>query len=93
MEHVRVPLFSDVPAPSLGGEVGRGPEALKAEFGANLDRTLTLLAEGFPGDLAERRAEATREFALRVGAVVLARASDDATAKGILDACGETIGA
>ncbi len=75
------------PAPSLGGEISRAPEALKAEFGASLSRVLALLAQGMPGDEAERRAEATRALALRVGAIVLARASDDTTATQILDAC------
>jgi len=75
------------PAPSLGGEIGRAPGTLKAEFGASLNRTLTLLAQGFPGAEAESRAEATRAFALRVGAILLARASDDATAREIVDAC------
>ena len=77
------------PAPSLGADVGRAPEALKAEFAAGLHRTFAALAKGLPGDEATNRAAATREFALRVGAILLARASDPATAADILEACRE----
>jgi len=77
------------PAPTLGPDVARAPDALKAEFGAGLNRTLAAFVKGLPGDEAANRAAATREFAFRVGAILLARASDPATAADILEACRE----
>jgi TetR/AcrR family transcriptional repressor of nem operon len=75
------------PVPTLGSEIARAPEALKAEFGAGLNRSLTAFARSLPGSESEARAAATREFAMRVGAVLMARASDPQTARDILEAC------
>ena len=51
------------PVATLGGEIARGPAALKAEFGASLDRAVTALAKGLPGGEKEARAQAMRELA------------------------------
>jgi TetR/AcrR family transcriptional repressor of nem operon len=85
-EHLANPGFG-CPAPTLGSEIARAPEALKAEFGASLNRSLAVFAKGLPGDETARRELATRELAMRIGAMVIARASDAATARAVLAAC------
>lgn len=78
------------PLAALGGEVARGPAALKAAFGAGVERMVTALAAGMPGPEPGRRAAAARKLAMLVGAAVIARASDPATARAVLDACRST---
>ena len=85
-EHVANPGLG-CPIPTLGSEIARAPESLKAEFGASLNRSLTALARGLPGDEGAARAPATRELAMRVGAILIARASDPVTATDVLEAC------
>ena len=87
-EHLANPGLG-CPIPALGSEIARAPEVLKAEFAANLNRTLAVLEKGLPGPETERHAAAVRELAMRVGAILIARASDAATAKDVLDACRE----
>jgi len=88
-EHLANPGLG-CPIPALGSEIGRAPEVLKAEFAANLNRTLAAFEKGLPGAESERHATAVRELAMRVGAILIARASDAATAKDVLDACRES---
>ena len=45
------------------------------------------LARGMAGSAHARRSAAIREFSMLVGAMVIARASDDATAREVLAAC------
>ena len=78
------------PVPTLASEIARAPETLKAEFGASIQRTLETLASGLAGNESEKRAQAAREFAMRVGAILIARASDAATAQEVLAACRDT---
>ena len=85
-EHLANPGLG-CPVPTLGGEVARAPDALKAEFGASFNRSLTALARGAPGEGKAARAAATRALAMRVGAILIARASDPATAREVLEAC------
>ena len=75
------------PLAALGGDVARGPEALKTLFGAGVRRSATALAGGMTGSEEERRDQAFREFAMMVGAVILARAADPDTARTLMAAC------
>jgi TetR/AcrR family transcriptional repressor of nem operon len=75
------------PVAALGGEVARGLSALKTAFGAGVNRMLGLLSRGQPGTARERRDRAARDFAMMVGAIVIARASDPQTARTVLAAC------
>jgi TetR/AcrR family transcriptional repressor of nem operon len=84
--HVQHPEFG-CPAAALGGEVARGSDELKREFGAGFNRVLSTLAKGYAGSECEKREAAIRELALRAGAVMLARASDPETAEAVLAAC------
>ena len=72
------------PVVALAGDVARGSPTLKADFGAELRATIQTLAEALDGPEADRVERATRLFALAVGAVVMARASDPETADLIL---------
>ena len=85
-EHVTHPGLG-CPVPALAGEIARGSEALRAEFGAHFNRVARLVARGLPGSDAQARQRALREFAMRAGAVLIARASDPATARDVLEAC------
>jgi TetR/AcrR family transcriptional regulator, transcriptional repressor for nem operon len=75
------------PIAALGGDFARQPAALKRGFGAGLRRVVARLADGLTGAAAERERTATRHLAMLVGAMVMARASDPATAASVLDAC------
>jgi len=75
------------PMAALGGEVARGPDALKAVFGAGVNRMIAKLAECMQGSDQEKQANAMRELAMLAGAIVIARASDPDTARIVLSAC------
>ncbi len=75
------------PVPSLGSEIARGSDELKAEFGAGFNRSLAVIAKGLPNEGAPNRDAAIRELAMRIGAIVIARASDATTAGEVLQAC------
>ena len=75
------------PVAALGQEVGRGSPRLRAAFGAGIGRLVGALARGMAGSAQARRSAAIREFSMLVGAMVIARASDDATAGEVLAAC------
>lgn len=85
-EHLAHPGLG-CPAPTLAGEIARGAEALKTEFGAGFDRVARILAQGLPGSETSRRNLALRELAMRVGAVLIARASNPEIATEVLKAC------
>lgn len=78
------------PVVALGSEISRGMGQLKKSFGAGVQRMITLLAKAVPGSPKDKRANAAREFAMLVGAVVIARASDPETAQEVLAACRAT---
>ena len=86
--HVQTPGIG-CPMPTLAGDVARGPQPLKAAFGAGVMRIVDALAQGMHGPAEQRRAAAIREVAMLAGAILLARASDPGTAEMILEACRE----
>lgn len=75
------------PVAALGPDIGRAPARLKSAFGAGVRRIVAALARVRKGSAAEREAAAFREASTLVGAMVIARASDPATARAVLDAC------
>lgn len=85
-EHVAHPGLG-CPMPALGGELARESAQIKAEFSTGLKRVLEALAQSHVGTEVKRQDAAARELAMLVGAVVLARASDEATGAKLLDAC------
>ena len=85
-EHVANPS-QGCPIPTLAGEITRGSDSLRSEFGDGVNRALTVLAKGFPDSPSANRTTAMRELAMRVGAILIARASDGQTAKDVLAAC------
>ena len=76
------------PVAALGQDVDRGSARLKAAFGAGVRRLVGALAHGRAGSAPAKRSAAIREFSMLVGAMVIARASDDGTAQEVLAACG-----
>ena len=84
--HLRNPGMG-CPLAALGADVGRGISALKSSFGASVNRVIAALAKGIRGSSEEKSANAARELAMLVGAVVIARASDPKTAQAVLSAC------
>jgi TetR/AcrR family transcriptional repressor of nem operon len=74
------------PVAALGGELGRHAGGTKARFGAGIRRIVDRIARVMRGSSSARQAAAYREFAMLVGAVVIARASDPETAREVLDA-------
>lgn len=84
--HLRTPEHG-CPIATLGIDVARGTASLKQRFGAGVRRIIGLLARGTTGSDHTRRARATRDLALMVGAAIIARASDPETAALVLAAC------
>lgn len=85
-EHVANPGLG-CPLPSLGGELARESEQIRAEFSDGLKRMLDALAHSHVGTDLERQDAAARELAMLVGAVLLARAGDAAMGVRVLGAC------
>ena len=75
------------PVAAIGADIARGAGKLKKSFGVGVNRIISALAAGMRGSVEERRTSATREFAMLVGAIVIARASDPETARDVLSAC------
>jgi TetR/AcrR family transcriptional repressor of nem operon len=75
------------PMPALGSDLARESQQIKAEFAAGLQRVIAALAKARDGLEPQRQEAATREVAMLVGAVLLARASDEKTAASLLAAC------
>jgi TetR/AcrR family transcriptional repressor of nem operon len=74
------------PVATLGSEVGRHAEGTKSRFGQGVRRVVERIARVMRGSPPARQAAAYREFAMMVGAIVIARASDPTTAREVLDA-------
>jgi len=73
--------------PSLGAEVARGPRAVRRRFGAEVRATIDAMAERLDGDPEQTKRRAARLLAAWVGALLIARATDDrAFAQWMLDA-------
>lgn len=85
-DHKNHPGFG-CPIASVGPEIARMPARLKEVFGASVKRAVTALARVMKGPGSAREAAAFREFSMLVGAIVIARASDDETARSVLEAC------
>lgn len=77
------------PVAALSNDVLRSTEAVQAEFGRGVRAMIGALASHLDGPDAEREARAARTFAMAAGAVMIARASDLATADLILRAVRE----
>jgi TetR/AcrR family transcriptional repressor of nem operon len=75
------------PVASFGPDIGRASVALKSAFGAGVRRIVAALARVRKGSAEEREAAAFRDASMLVGAIVIARASDPATARAVLAAC------
>lgn len=78
------------PIPTLASDVARATDDLKATYGANVRKVVSVLAQGMPGPAKEREQEAFREIAMLAGAIMIARASDRDTARAMLSACRTT---
>jgi TetR/AcrR family transcriptional repressor of nem operon len=85
-EHLLHPAFG-CPIPTLAAEMARSPAPLRQAFGDNVNRTLDAIALGMKGDPNSARNAAMRELAMRVGAILIARACDEGTASQLLKAC------
>lgn len=75
------------PIAALAGDTRHESMELKADLGAGVRRTVAAMARGMDGSPADRQAQAARALAMMVGAVMIARASDPATAAAVLEAC------
>ncbi len=75
------------PVASVGPDIGRAQERLKSAFGTGVRRMVAALARVRRGSAQEKEAAAFRELSMLVGAMVIARASDPATARDVLAAC------
>ncbi len=78
------------PVAALSGDVSRSSDDRKESFGAGVNRMFAVLSKAMPGSKAEKRERAIREFALLVGAVVIARACEPETRRTVLAACRRT---
>lgn len=74
------------PVAALSGDAMRSTEAVKRVFGTGARRIIDTIAEAMDGPEDEKRRRAARAFAMAAGALMIARASDPATAAFVLDA-------
>ncbi len=84
--HVQNPGYG-CPMPALGSDLARESEPVRAEFSIGIQRVISALAEAADGTPDDRAIAATRELAMLVGAVLLARGGTPAMAEKILAAC------
>ena len=89
--HLRHP-GKGCPISALGAEVARESANMQDTFGRGVQRVIDALAEGYSGTKRARRAEASRALAMMAGAVMIARASDKATADEVMAAAREALG-
>lgn len=75
------------PIPTLAADVGRSSPQVQARFSAGVGRMVSAIAQAMPGDESARRSAAWRQLAMMAGAVMMARATDEPTAREILTAC------
>jgi TetR/AcrR family transcriptional repressor of nem operon len=75
------------PVAALAEDFARAPDALKTRFGEGVMRIVAHLARALSGSEAKRREQATRDLAMMVGAVMMARACDPRSAAAVLAAC------
>ena len=89
-EHLASPGAGCVVA-ALGPEIARQPEAARGALTASLKKVVDLLQRAAPGATeADKRREALAAYSSWIGALVLARISDDAAfSKEVLEAVGE----
>ena len=74
------------PVAALATEIAHAGETVRQHFGAGVMRQIGLLAEGLDDPAPVGEARAARAFAMAVGAVMIARASDPATGERVLSA-------
>ncbi|KPF73482.1 hypothetical protein IP88_09140 [alpha proteobacterium AAP81b] len=70
------------PVPATAADIARSGDAARAAFGAGATAVVDALAAALTGP--RRRERAWRQFAMLAGAVLIARASDPATAAEVL---------
>lgn len=75
------------PIAALGPEVAREPAHIKAAFGRGVRRIVAGLGRDKTGTAHVKAVAALRELSMLVGAIVIARASDEQTARDVLAAC------
>ncbi|MBC7939382.1 MAG: TetR/AcrR family transcriptional regulator [Chitinophagaceae bacterium] len=75
------------PMPALGSDIARAADPIKSEFAAGAQRLIAAMARTKQGSPEQRTTAATREIAMLVGAMLIARASNSQTARAVLDAC------
>lgn len=85
-DHVQHPALG-CPVAALGGEIARAPGETRTAFSVGVRAMLSVIARGQDGHADQ--AKAARTLATAVGAIIIARASDEATADMILAACRE----
>ncbi len=86
-EHKAQPAMG-CPIAALGSEIARSSRSVKTAFGAGVRRVVEALAKGREGSVTARRTAALRDLSMVVGAMIIARASDEDLAEEVLIACG-----
>jgi TetR/AcrR family transcriptional repressor of nem operon len=84
-EHIRNPGHG-CPIAAVGPEIARAPARLKSAIGAGVRTVVARLAGVLKGSAEARETAAYRELSMMVGAIVIARASDPATARLVMKA-------
>jgi len=75
------------PVAALAQDISRGSSEVRNSLAAGIDQVVTALADTMTGDSpAARRQAALQQFSMQVGAVIIARATDDAMSDEVLAA-------
>lgn len=76
LSHIKSPELG-CPISSFGPDVGREEGAVRSKFTSGVKSTLSLIMEGLSGSPAARRERASELLSVLVGAVSMARATND----------------
>ena len=79
------------PVAALAGEARRGGDEVRHVFGSGARRMIETIAGTLDGSESDRMERAARTFSLAVGALMIARASDPATATLLLKAARSSV--
>lgn len=78
---------SGCPVAALSGDMARGSDIMKAEFGRGIRSIFDTLSDAMGESDSDNHDQAIRFYAQQLGALMMARASDPETAELILSAC------
>lgn len=79
------------PIAALASEIGRGDGPPREVMGRGVRQMVEAITAAMPGEAGDARTAALRDLSMLVGAILIARASDDTTAAAVLGAAQQGV--